>query len=94
MGNISVPVPATLMHEILGTFPGFEQEITVTQQYAPYVTRCRTVPLSRREAVNNEVRAMVDAGIWSPINKAECAHAMVCVAKKDGGVALQATLPL
>ena len=74
MGNISVPVPATLMHETLGTFPGFEHEITVTQQYAPYVTRCRTVPLSRREAVNNEVRAMV------------------CVAKKNGGVRITSDL--
>ena len=29
---------------------------------------------------------MVDSGIWSPIDKAECAYGMVVVAKKDGGV--------
>ena len=85
-------LPRSLTDKALGTFPGFEHNITVTKDYTAHVARCRAVPFSKREAVHNEIKAMIDAGIWSPIDKAECAHGLVCVSKKDGGVRITSDL--
>ena len=85
-------LPRSLTDKALGTFPGFEHNITVTKDYTAHVARCRAVPFSKREVVHNEIKAMIDAGIWSPIDKAECAHGLVCVSKKDGSVRITSDL--
>ena len=85
-------LPAALTDPSLGTFPNFQHEITVTPQFTAHVSPCRAVPLKTREAVNQEIQAMINAGIWSPIEKAENAHGMVCVSKKDGSVRITSDL--
>lgn len=76
----------------LGTFPDYTHAIAVSETYRPHVAKLRAVPLARRESVNAEIQHMVDAGIWSPIAKSDCAHAMVVVSKKDGGVRITSDL--
>ena len=56
-------LPAALTDEALGTVPDFQHKITVTQQYLAHAARCRSLPFGKREMVNNEIQAMVDAGI-------------------------------
>ncbi len=76
----------SLVSPSLGTFPNYVHEIKVTHDFVPHVSKLRSIPLVKRDAVHREVQAMIDAGVWSPIEKSEAAHAMVCVNKKDGGV--------
>ena len=84
--------PAALTDPSLGTFPNFQHEILVMPHFTAHISLCRAVPLSKREAVNQEIQAMINAGIWSPIDKAESTHGMVCVSKKDGSMCITSDL--
>ena len=68
-----------------GTYPDHQHVITVSRDYQPHIAKLRPVAFSKRAAVTAEVQSMICSGIWSPIDKSECAHAMVVVGKKDGG---------
>ena len=85
-------IPKELLDDSLGTYPNFKHDITVTSQFVSHVTTCRPIPFSKRETVLKEVQAMADASIWSLIDKAESAHAMVCVAKKNGSLHITSDL--
>ena len=69
-----------------GTYPDYQHVITVSDNFRPFSTKFRPVALAKRAAITAEVQSMIDSGIWSPIDKSECTHAMVVVGKKDGGV--------
>ena len=81
-----------LTSDDLGTFPGYEHRIQVTPDFKPHVSKLRPIPLSKRDTVAREIQHMVDTGVWSPIDKSESAHAMVLVAKKDGGIRITSDL--
>ena len=76
----------------MGTYPGYKHVIALSKDFQPHATKVRPVPLSRRDAVMTEIQNMVSSGIWSPVEKSECAHAMVTVGKKDGGVRITSDL--
>ena len=76
----------SLLDDGLGTYPGYKHVIALSKDFQPHATKVQPVPLSRRDAVMTEIQNMVSSDIWSPVGKSECAHAMVTVGKKDGGV--------
>ena len=76
----------------LGTYPDYEHNIKVSQAFKPHVSKLRPVPLAKRDAVMREIEGMVNSGVWSPIDKSECAHAMVLVNKKNGDVRITTDL--
>ena len=82
----------SLLNQCLGTYPDHEHVITVTEHFQPHTTKVRPVPLAKRDAVTAEVQSMIGNGIWSPIDKSDCAHGMVVVSKKDGGVRVTSDL--
>ena len=67
-----------------GTYPNYEHHIALSADAVPKVTKLRSIPLTRRDAVNAEIRNMEAQGIWSPVDKSSWQHAMVVVPKKDG----------
>ena len=75
-----------------GTYPDYQHVITVSDNFRPFSTKFRPVALAKRAAITAEVQSMIDSGIWSPIDKSECTHAMVVVGKKDGGVRITTDL--
>ena len=82
----------SLLDDSLGTYPGHKHVISLSNDFQPHATKVRPVPLTKRDAVMAEIKSMVDNGIWSPVDKSECAHAMVTVGKKDGGVRITSDL--
>jgi transposase InsO family protein len=75
-----------------GTYPAFQHTITLSNDAKPHVTKPRTIPFARREAVAAECQRMMDDGIWSPIDKSEWVHALVTVPKSDGTVRITTDL--
>ena len=75
-----------------GTYSDHQHAITVSSNLQPHIAKLRPVAFVKHVAVTAEVQSMIDSRIWSPKDKSECAHAMVVVVKKDGGV--QITLGL
>ena len=82
----------SLLDDSLGTYPGYKYVIALSKDFQPHATKVRLVPLSRRDAVMTEIQNMMSSGIWSPVEKSECAQAMVTVGKKDGGVRITSDL--
>ena len=74
----------SLLDDSLGTFPGHKHIISLSDDFQPHTTKVRPVPLTKCNAVMAEIKSMIDNGIWSPVDKLECVHAMVTIGKKDG----------
>ena len=73
----------SLISEELGTYPDYQHVITLRADSKPTVTKLRTIPLAKREAVDREIDRMMSSGIWSPIDRSEWAHAIVAVNKSN-----------
>ena len=82
----------SLLDDSLGTYPGHRHVVSLSDDFQPHATKVRPVPLTKRDSVMAEIKSMVDNGIWSPVDKSKCVHAMVTVGKKDGGVRITSDL--
>ena len=76
----------------LGTFPGYQHRIQLSSEAVPHIAHLRSIPFSRRDAVNAEIRQMDAAGIWEPVQTSQWAHGLVTVPKADGGVRITTDL--
>ena len=76
----------------LGTFPNYAHRIRIQDGAIPKVTRCRPVPLHRRQAVYKEIKDMDEAGIWERVTTSQWAHPLVSVPKADQGVRITSDL--
>ena len=81
-----------LFSDTMGTFPDYEHRIKLREDAVPTITRLRSVPISRKEAVEKEIEKMDAMGIWEPITTSEWVHGMVTVPKEDGGVRITTDL--
>ncbi len=81
-----------LLSEKLGTFSGSPHHIKLRPDAVPRAVRLRPIPLARREAAIQEIKAMDEAGIWEEVANSEWAHPMVTVPKPDGGVRITTDL--
>ena len=81
-----------LFSKTVGTFPNYQHRIQVDPEAAPRVTRLRTIPLARRQAVMEEIRKMDRDGIWEPVQRSQWVHGLVTVAKNTGGVRITTDL--
>lgn len=77
--------PTSRAKDILKEFPKLQSKITLKDNPKPTVTKLRSVPIAKREAVAAAVSSMVQQGIWEPVERSVCVHGMVCVPKADGG---------
>ena len=75
-----------------GTFPSFQHTIKLSDDAQPHVTKPRTIPFARLEAVSAECQRMIDDGTWSPIDKSEWVHALVAVPKENGAMRITTDL--
>ena len=76
----------SLLDNSLGTYPGYKHVIALSKDFQPHATKVQPVPLSLQDTVMTKIQNMVSSGIWSPVEKSKCVHAMVTIGKKDGGV--------
>ena len=81
-----------LSREEIGTYPDYKHQIDVDVKAKPVTTRTRPIPLSRRDAVEKEIRWMEEKGIWERTSKSEWIHPMVAVPKPNGSIRITTDL--
>ena len=68
----------------IGKVKDFKHTITLAEDAKPIATKLRAVPLSRRDAVNNEINHMVSEGILEKIDKSTWVNPLVTVMEPNG----------
>ena len=98
MASITLPITywisKELLYNLLGIYPNFKHNIMITSQFIPYMTTCHPIPFSKYKVVLKEIQVMINASIWSPIDKAESIYTMVYIAKKDSSLYITRDLSL
>ncbi len=70
----------------LGTCPGEPHKIKLSEDAWPMAAKLRTVPLTRREATNDAIRAMERDKVWEKTDKSSWVHPLVAIPKDDNTI--------
>jgi hypothetical protein len=99
LGTIDPVKPSFLGGELVARFPtvfrkdgppilGYVADIVLTEEACPVFHKAYKVPYAITEAVQSELRRLVDTGTLVPVKSGDWASPLVVVQKKDGAVRL------